>query len=84
VSSGASQRITEEGPACPAAIGPSAACRRPGLPAKAVALGTVANKSNDPFVRAELESLTTVYMRLAEETEQMAAPPESGEDTIKP
>lgn len=48
---------------------------------KAVELGALANKSTDPFIRTELESLAVVYMRLAEKAEQMVASPDSG---IKP
>jgi hypothetical protein len=40
---------------------------------KALELCASANKTTDPFIRAELESLAFVYMRLADKTERMAA-----------
>jgi hypothetical protein len=40
---------------------------------KALELCAAANKTTDPFIRAELESLAFVYMRLAEQTERTAA-----------
>lgn len=42
---------------------------------KALELCAAANKTSDPFIRAELESLALVYMQLAEKSEQTAAAP---------
>lgn len=42
---------------------------------KALELCAAANKTSDPFVRAELESLALVYMQLAEKSERTAAEP---------
>lgn len=40
---------------------------------KALKLCAIANETNDPFIRAEIESLAFAYMLLAEKAEQSAA-----------
>jgi hypothetical protein len=42
---------------------------------KAAGLSAAANKTNDPFIRAELESLALAYAELAEKAERAAAAP---------
>jgi hypothetical protein len=42
---------------------------------KAIDLCALANETSDPSIRAELESLAFVYMRLAEKSQRPAAAP---------
>jgi hypothetical protein len=52
---------------------------------KALKLSAAANRTSDPLIRAELDSLAFAYAQLADKAEQpAAATPGSGEDDVKP